>query len=218
MSDFALASCALRLFAGVTMTSHPAPSDSNAHLASPAVTPSSFSPPGDAPRNDAARDPSDDDANSSVLAVAPRDGVVTDPGVVHLLRDAAVKINALPSRPGYSSGMRSLQTHLHVEAWVRNVTYVKHVWVDVHAVSDDGKLIHQETCSLRYERPAGDGGDVFLLDTELFQGSVASEGSVDLRPDLRHVEFRLYVEMNGRVWTDAVAHRCELAADSSSSR
>jgi len=151
------------------------------------------------------------------LGVAARDDASIDADVVRLVDARAVKINAWPNRSGHPSGMRSLETHLHVEAWVKNATFAKNVWIDVHVVSDDSRLVHSETYTLRYERAFGDGGDVFVMDSELFQGSVATQGSVTLRPDVRHVEFRLYTEMDGRVSTDGLPHRCELLPDPSTS-
>jgi hypothetical protein len=151
------------------------------------------------------------------LGVALRGDAGIDADVVRLVDARAVKINAWPNRSGQPSGMRSLETHLHVEAWVKNATFGKNVWIDVHVVSDDMQLVHSETYTLRYERAFGDGGDLFVMDSELFQGSVATQGSVTLRPDVRHVEFRLYAEMDGRVSTDGLPHRCELLPDPSTS-
>jgi hypothetical protein len=101
-----------------------------------------------------------------------------------------------------------------VEVWLKNLTYAKHVWVDVHVLDEIGTVLHAETLTLRYERPAGDGGDLFVLDQVLYRGSVATEGSVDARPEARTVEYRVYGEMGGRVYTDGSDHRCDLRADS----
>jgi hypothetical protein len=138
------------------------------------------------------------------------------PEIVRLTDAAAVKVNAFPNHPGRPSSARNLETHLHVEAWVRNDTFTKHVWLDAHVISDHGEIIARGTWPLRYERPAGDGGDVFVFDAVVFQGSIATPGSVTPRPDARHVAFRVYAEMNGRVHTDARAHRCHLLPDQSS--
>jgi hypothetical protein len=146
-------------------------------------------------------------------SVSPRTGAVVDATAVRVLGDAAVKQNMFTSRPGYARGMANLQTHLHVEAWVENVTYAKYVWVDAHVFDDVGALVHTETLPLRYTRPAGDGGDVFALDRTLFQGTVATPGSVDKRPDARLVQYRLYAELAGRVFTDGLLHRCTLRSD-----
>ena len=84
------------------------------------------------------------------LAVAPRDDASVEPAVLHLIDARAVKINAMPSRPGSPSGGRSLETHLHVEARVKNTTFAKNAWIDVHVVSDDSQLVHSETYTLKW--------------------------------------------------------------------
>jgi hypothetical protein len=77
----------------------------------------------------------------------------------------------------------------------------------------DGNLAHSETLPLRYTRPAGDGGDVFALDSALYQGSTATPGSVDLRPDARVIEYRVYCQIDGRTLTDGALHACYLKPD-----
>ena len=151
--------------------------------------------------------------STSRPSVAPRSGVIVDPAVVRLSADAAVKINAFPSRSGYASGMSSMQTHLHVEAWLKNFTYAKNVWIDVHVLDDVGALLHAETLALRYARPAGDGGDFFVLDHLLYHGSVATEGSIEPRPDARTMQYYLYGEMGGRVFSDGTVHVCVVRPD-----
>ena len=151
--------------------------------------------------------------STSPPSVAPRFASIVDPAVVQLSDEAAVKINAFPNRSGYASGMSSLQTHLHVEAWLKNLTYAKNVWIDVHVLGEGGALLHAETLALRYARPAGDGGDFFVLDCLLYHGSVATEGSVEPRPDARTVQYYLYGEMGGHVFTDDVVHVCVVRPD-----
>ena len=162
---------------------------------------------------DVCSEPTTLDASTSPPSVAPRLGSVVDSAVVRLSEDAAIKINAFPSRSGYASGMSSMQTHLHVEAWLKNLTYSKNAWIDVHVLDDAGALLHSETLALRYARPAGDGGDFFVLDHLLYYGSVATEGSVEQRPDARTVQYYLYGEMGGRVFTDGIVHVCVVRPD-----
>jgi hypothetical protein len=145
--------------------------------------------------------------------VRPREGATADPGVVRVRADAAVKHNVFPSRPGHPSGRAHWQTHLHVEAWVRNTTYAKHVWADVHVFGHDGALVDRQTCACAYERPAGDGGDVFQLDGPVYEGATATPGSAEPRPDVRLVQYRLYCELDGQVFTDDALHECVLKAD-----
>ena len=149
-------------------------------------------------------------------SVQMRVGAQVEPAVVRTAAEAAVKHNTFPSRPGYSRAMTSLETHLHVEAWVKNTTYAKNVWLDLHVYESEAAPVHRATLPLSYARPAGDGGDVFVLDAPVYQGLVATPGSVTLRPDARIVQYRLYSELEGTLYTDGVLHRCELRPDSAS--
>ena len=145
--------------------------------------------------------------------VDPRADATVDPAMIRLGRDAAVKQNTFPSRPGDPSGMAHWQTHLHLEVWVENTTYAKSVWVDVHLFGHDGALVASETFPFAYVRPAGDGGDVFQLDRVVYEGATSTPGSATPRPDVRLVEYRLYCELDGRVVTDGELHHCVLATD-----
>ena len=146
-------------------------------------------------------------------SVSPRAGAAVDPAVVQVREDAAVKHNTFPSRPGHSSGGAHWQTHLHVSAWVQNTTYAKSVWADVHVFAHDGTLVSSETCAFAYERPAGDGGDVFVLDCAVYEGATVTPGSATPRPDARLVQYRLYCELGGGIFTDGLLHECLLKAD-----
>jgi hypothetical protein len=146
-------------------------------------------------------------------SVSPRVGATVDPAMLRVTDAAAVKHNTFPSRPGHPSGMAHWQTHLHVEAWVRNATYAKSLWADVHVFGHDGALVSSETLGFVYERPAGDGGDVFRLDGAVYEGTTVTPGSATRRPDVRLVQYRLYGEFGGRVFTDGLLHECLLKAD-----
>lgn len=157
----------------------------------------------------------DEAAPSSRLSqpVVLRTAAIVDAARLHLTDDAAVKQNMFTSRPGYPSGMTNMQTSLHVEAWVRNTTYTKSLWIDVHVYEGEHRLVQSGTLPLQYARPAGDGGDLFILDSMLFRGFVATQGSVDLRPDARLVQYRLYGEVEGQIFTDGIPHECWLQED-----
>jgi hypothetical protein len=148
--------------------------------------------------------------------VGPRAGATADQAVLRLQEAEAVKHNTFPSRPGYPSGMAHWQTHLHAEAWVQNATGPRSVSADVRVFGHDGALVASETTPFVYERPAGDGGNLFRLDWVVYEGATATPGSVTPRPDVRRVEFRLYGEINGRIFTDGILHHCALKSDSAS--
>lgn len=149
-------------------------------------------------------------------AVSARHDAIVDRGMLHLTSDAALKENAFPSYTGHARGMTNMQTQLHVETWVRNTSYQKDVWMDVHVFDRDGVLLHSETRPLRFTRAAGDGGDLFEFDGVLFQGSIATQGSVDPRPDARALQYRLYCQQEAQVYTDGIPHWCELRTDATS--
>lgn len=145
--------------------------------------------------------------------VAPRAEARVDATRVRLHETAAVKQNTFTSRPGYARAAAHWQTHLHAEAWVRNTSYEKRVWADVHVHAHDGALVRRLTLPFAYVRPMGDGGDLFQLDHVLFDGATATPGSVSLGPDVRLVQFRLYAECGGEVVTDGAVHEGVLRAD-----
>lgn len=145
--------------------------------------------------------------------VRPRDGAVVDRTMVHLTGDAAVKDNVFPCTGGAPDGRSNLQTQLRVGAWVRNLAFAKAVWLDAHLFDRAGRLVHTETLPLRFTQSAGDGGDLFEFDGFIYQGSIATSGSFDERPDARSVQYRLYCEQGAAVYTDGLAHWCELRMD-----
>jgi len=160
--------------------------------------------------------PSTTDSTDLAQLVGPRAGATADQAVLHLREAEAVKHNTFPSRPGYPSGMAHWQTHLHAEAWVRNTAGARSLWADVHVFGHDGALVASETIPFVYERPAGDGGDLFRLDSTAYEGATATPGSVTPRADVRRVDFRLYCELGGQIVTDGLLHHCELKSDSAS--
>lgn len=164
-----------------------------------------------------------DDATSTLLQRAPsadaapsvslRDGANVDPTVLRVAGNAAVKHNTFTSRPGYPSSSAHWQTHLHLDAWVANTTYAKNLWVDVHVFGHDGALVSSETRALEYASPAGDGGDLFRVDCAIYEGATATPGLAEPRPDVRLVQYRLYTQLDGQVFTDGLVHECALKSD-----
>jgi hypothetical protein len=143
-------------------------------------------------------------------SVAIRSNVVQSRDVVNVVGEGAVKSNAFPGRAG--QGTR-LETRLVVVAWVRNLTFAKSVWMDVHVFDAADKLIESQSAPLEYQGPGDGGGDLFELDRMIYLGSVATPGSVSPRPEARKVQYRLYCEMNDKTYTDGVLHQHELSED-----
>jgi hypothetical protein len=143
-------------------------------------------------------------------AVILREGAVVARGVVNVVGEGAVKSNTFPDPAG--QGTR-LETRLVVVAWVRNDAFAKSVWMDVHVFDPDNRVIEAKTAPLEYAGPSEGRGDLFEFDRVIYLGSVASPGSMSRRPEARKVQYRLYAEMNGKLYTDGVLHGHELSED-----
>ncbi|WP_437335331.1 DUF6209 family protein [Sorangium sp. So ce394] len=121
------------------------------------------------------------------------------------------KINAFPRPADGPSVGKDIQTNLNLVAWVSHTAWGANAWIDVHVFDGGDALIHAETFPLAY---AGFGPvQQYIFTGKIFQGSTATPGSVSPRPDARKVQFRLYYEVDGQVFTDAILHQAELPED-----
>ena len=141
--------------------------------------------------------------------VSFRTGAIKDLSMVNVLSSNGDKVR----RSIGSSQGSQLETDLNLSVWVRNVQYEKNVWIDYHVFDDQDNLVHAETIPLHYREAGGGGGDIFALDQLIFKGSGGLPGSVWPRPDARLVQFRLYYEVGGQVFTDGLLHQSALPAD-----
>ena len=130
--------------------------------------------------------------------------------MVNVLNSTVEKVR----RPIGGSPLGSqLEADLNLSVWVRNGQYQKNVWIDYHVFDNQDNLVHAETIPLHYREAAGGGGDIFALDQRIFKGSGGLPGSVWPRPDARLVQFRLYFEVGGQVFSDGYLHESALPAD-----
>ena len=144
--------------------------------------------------------------------VSYRSGALTRPEVVNVLEQSVAKVNAFPPPAGGGSPQgTNLQTLLKVVVWVKESTYGASAWIDVHVFDGQDGLIYAETLTLPY---AG-VGPVFryAFSGKVYQGSTATPGAVQARPEARKVQYRLYYEVNHEVLTDGILHQHELQED-----
>lgn len=148
-----------------------------------------------------------------------RVGAIPSPEMVNVLEEKSGTKDVFPSDPVRSKVGTDLQTFLFVKAWVRNVAYVKNVWIDVHVFGtelrfgSEDALIHAETLPLHYSAPAEGGGDFFVFDGKIYQGSIATPGSASPKPRAEKIQYRIYYEVNKQVFTDGFfLHQHELAS------
>ena len=147
------------------------------------------------------------------VSVGPRWGAITRPDVVNVTRQEIVKKNVFPRAPTGATAGTDLQTLASVLVWVKNVTYLKNVWMDLHVFDQTNERIHSETLTLGYARSAGGEGDLFAFEGTVFQGSTATPGSLSPKSDASTLQYRVYREVSGQVFTDGILHQPSLAAD-----
>ena len=105
---------------------------------------------------------------------------------------------------GRQRATSSPKTRLFVKAWVNNVAYEKKVWVDVDILGRSGKPLRSESLTLGYVEAAGGSGDFFLIDAPVAPAPATGRAIAE------HLEYRLYYEVGGRVFTDGIPHRHQL--------
>ena len=140
-----------------------------------------------------------------VASVAYRTGAIPSLEMVNAYSEAVSKVDVVP--------WTNLQILLDLQAWVSNAGVTKNVWVDVHVFDDRDQLICSETLPLTYLGPAGGGGEFFELNLAIYQGRNAGPGWVSFAPDGRKVQYRLYYEVNGNVFSDGLLRQHDLASD-----
>jgi len=139
-----------------------------------------------------------------------RNGALRSPEMVNVFAEHVSKIkHTIGSAPAGSQ----LETHLELKVWVRNVAYKKNVWIDVHTFDENDNRVSADTLTLSYLSSAGGKGDFFTLNQLVFLGSGGVRGNVWPRADARKIQYRVYYEVNGSVFTDGILHQAALIAD-----
>ena len=131
-----------------------------------------------------------------------------------MIDETATKKNIKASTATSGSVGLDLETVLSIKAWVRKLDEPQHSWFDLHVFDECDQLIRSETVPLGYLQAADDDGDVVGFEGGVFKGSGASPGSVWLAPDARKVQYRVYFESGGTVYSDGLLRQHDLPADS----
>src|SRR5262245_50637420 len=79
-----------------------------------------------------------------------RDGAIARPEFVNVYDQTAVKKDVFPAPPSGSPVGKDLRTSLSVRAWVKNIAFVKEVWIDLHVFDRSATLIKAATLGLRW--------------------------------------------------------------------
>lgn len=146
-------------------------------------------------------------------SVGFRTGAVPRREMVAVLEEAATKKNIKAEKATSGSPGLDLETVLSVQAWVRKLGEPQHSWLDLHVFDESDQLIRSETLPMNYVRTADNDGEVFGFEGGVFKGTGASPGSVWLAPDARKVQYRVYCEAGGTVYSDGLLRQHELPPD-----
>jgi hypothetical protein len=146
-------------------------------------------------------------------SVSYRWGAISNLEMVYLASDAVRKTKHIFGTPQFPVGSE-LRTVLTVQCWVRNLAYYKNVWLDIHIFNGDDNLIHSETFTMRFLGSDAAGGDRFGFDDVVYHGSGGGSGmGAWFLPDARKLQYRLYYEVSGQVFTDGLLHQHEVDED-----
>jgi len=144
---------------------------------------------------------------SASSPVEVRPGAAVNPDMVNVFEQAVT--------PGAAPGLHLVRLGdrpagdaiaLSVLAWVRNVAYDKDVWVDLYVLGEGG-VLHAETIPLSFQEPAEGGGDFFAAGAAVPAPKAGPETSA-----LGMLQFRLYGQMNGELFTDGILHSHQIEA------
>ena len=137
--------------------------------------------------------------------------------MVNVFAESIAKANIFPRvQPiDFNVGV-DIQTFLSIQAWIKNLAYFKNVWVDMHIFDGDDAVLDAKSLALQYAGPACRDGDFFLLRGSIHQAGSAGPGwaTAPWRDD-RKVQYRLYYEVNGQVFTDGILHQFEVESSRS---
>ena len=138
-------------------------------------------------------------STSSPAEVRP--GAAVNPDMVNVF-EQAVSPGAAPGLHLVRLGDRPAgdAIALSVLAWVRNVAYDKDVWVDLYVLGEGG-VLHAETIPLAFQEPAEGGGDFFAAGAAVPAPKAGPETSA-----MAMLQFRIYGQMNGELFTDGILH------------
>lgn len=129
-------------------------------------------------------------------ATTPGDEVIYRAGAVPSLETVNVLSDrVVNSPPEAGTGLRLAMT-----AWVHDIAYRKNAWIDVHAYDSVDRKVEAKTLSLAYKGRAGGGGQALSFN-----------GILSTNREARKLEYRLYCQVAGQVFSDGLLHLVESA-------
>lgn len=143
-----------------------------------------------------------------------RTGAIPRREMLAVLDETVTKKNIKAETSTSGSTGLDLEIVLSIQAWVRKLGEPQYSWLDVHVFDDSDQLIRSQTFPLTFVRAGEDDGEVFGFEGGVYRGTGASPGSVWLAPDARKLQYRVYSETGGAVYSDGLLRQHDLPPDS----
>jgi len=155
------------------------------------------------------------DVSGEGLPIPKRSVEARPESLIDLSKIRVVEDTAAKEEAGRGTSVRTL---LAVHALTGDAAAAADTWADVHVFDAAGELIHAGSAALK--QPKGNGDPALRVwEDEVYQGSGGGSGmGVWSRPDAHTVQYRLYCQLRGRVFTDGVLHQFEVPADADAGR
>ncbi|MGH7425125.1 MAG: hypothetical protein ACREJP_03045, partial [Candidatus Methylomirabilales bacterium] len=136
-------------------------------------------------------------------AVIAQPGAVIALDMVNVFSESVIKTEVSPKEAG---ARPQEEICLSVKAWVSNIAYDKSVWVEVSLLNGKGAVVHSEQFTLDFAESAGGNGDFFALES-----AIPSTGSSARPRAPKTLQYKLFFQANGTIFTDGVLHTRDLA-------
>ena len=142
-------------------------------------------------------------------SVVPRAEAEVDASRIRVVEDAAGKEQIAIG----GNGTR-LRTGLVVRVRIHGPSEATRAWADVHVFDATDDLIHSGTITLEQVESRSAEEALRFWDAEVYQGSGGGSGmGVSARPDAHTIQYRVYCQIDDRVYTNGVLHQFNLPAD-----
>jgi hypothetical protein len=155
--------------------------------------------------------PASDPSSIPADSVAYRWGAVPRLDLIHVVSERVAKHRTVASPHAVS-----IETRLFVQAWAAGGPEGCSVWLDVHVFDEGSQVVHSATFPLEPMGPAESGGQFFVVDRPIHEGSsLVAPGSVGRARSeaVRKLQYRLYCELDRGTYTDGLLHQHDLPPD-----
>jgi hypothetical protein len=140
-------------------------------------------------------------------SVVMRQEAKVDPATIRVVDDTATKQQA---------GARgaTLQTAVSIHAQIQQASSRLSAWADVHVFDAFDELVHTATITLEGPEEVPTPGQERAWHADVYQGSGGGSGAgVWSRPDAHTVQYRLYCQLKGTLYTDGILHQFDVPSD-----